>query len=297
VNTVRLILAVEGEEGNNVTSRLPLTFPTFQQFWSFRRDCADAVHLAGCDHPVVIQQVGSACRGWSSNIDKPCEPWRPSSDADFAVFSQDAILQMKGISQNKHIDGESDIYNIYKSSGPLGFYQRTALGKELQKVADKWNKILYGLVRIDGTDFKLNVGPAEDCFYCAIDVYRAVPRKVCYYGLRNSIDDYVHFHQPLKRLFTRCDCRRDGSVCLSCQTEEELDEALGSGDELDPDQDEWSWALKHQLPANAAAYMDKFYPDWPWGKYDLPLGVCHGLATYAEGPAAVAELPPEGIYL
>ena len=130
---------------------------------------------------VVIQQVGSAIRGWASSAEKPLRPWTPKSDADFAVFCDDSKLPT--LATNLRMP------SVFKSNGPFGFYEHTKLGSELAKVSQKWNLIIYGSDTLEeGINFKLNVNTptlyrCEDAiwimrygFHDAVDVVRRRPR-------------------------------------------------------------------------------------------------------------------------
>ena len=56
----------------------------------FKEDLKDA--SKSFKYPIVIQQIGSAIYGWSSNPTKrEGKAWSLKSDTDFAVFSLDAL--------------------------------------------------------------------------------------------------------------------------------------------------------------------------------------------------------------
>jgi hypothetical protein len=103
----------------------------------------------------VVQQVGSATQGWRGNPNKALGPWRPSSDADFALFSPQALVQARevGAPVNEKIILEGRYTVLRNGEG----FERTSLGSALQRFSARWNEIIYGNADADGFDFKLNL--------------------------------------------------------------------------------------------------------------------------------------------
>ena len=101
-------------------------------------------------------QIGSATTGWQGNPNKtPPKNWQTTSDADFAIYSPQALAQAKeaGAPPNKKVVMNGK-YSIVKNGG--GF-DDTPAGERLQAFSRKWNKKLYGREDVDGVDFKLNL--------------------------------------------------------------------------------------------------------------------------------------------
>ena len=151
----RLELAMEGDVDG---VRVPLTFRDRAEFEEFQRDLRDALKRGGV-HDAVVQQVGSATTGFKGNPTKPFGPWRPDSDTDLAVFSQDARKQ--AMANNSPVNPkivQNGNYTVFKNEikgTDQGFY-KTPVGRELEALAVKWNIRVYGDASADGFDFKLN---------------------------------------------------------------------------------------------------------------------------------------------
>jgi hypothetical protein len=159
----RLKLAVEGDPKTG--ERIPLTFPDAQTFHEFKAELQAAL-LRGGVTDATVQQVGSATLGWKGNPNKELGPWKPTSDADCAVFSVQALEQARAINApvNKGKPGQPDTapqlggnYTVFKSGADVGGFYATPVGKELEALAKRWNTRLYGSATADGFDFKLNL--------------------------------------------------------------------------------------------------------------------------------------------
>ncbi|MBI4700708.1 MAG: type VI secretion system tip protein VgrG [Deltaproteobacteria bacterium] len=165
-------------EGDPVTGeRVPLTFKTPEQYHRFQQELGELLASEGITD-ATVQQVGSGTTGWKGNPKKPKPPavfdplvhtFKPTSDADFAIFSPQMLAQAKANDSPvnpKIVQGGR--YTILKNHAQkhAGFY-RTPIGHKLKLFAHKWNKEIYGKARgVDGFDFKLNLstkpfGPAS----------------------------------------------------------------------------------------------------------------------------------------
>ncbi len=120
----------------------------------------------------VVVQLGSGTTGWSTAPgkyeapdgtmkDKVGKPWKPTSDTDFAIFSDQALVQAmeKGAiinPKNKQAGLFTTVKNRGEKPGEMGFAD-TPLGADLDKLAKEWDLKIYGKPVKDGFDFKLNL--------------------------------------------------------------------------------------------------------------------------------------------
>src|SRR5262249_16953337 len=99
----RLRVAMEGDSDGQ---RIPLTYEDRAQFDRFRAELANVFESEGITDATVVQ-IGSATQGWKGNPQKYIDyiskggtdegwaeqgAWKPSSDTDFAVFSEQALV-------------------------------------------------------------------------------------------------------------------------------------------------------------------------------------------------------------
>jgi len=156
VSKERLRLAVEGDPLTG--QRVPLTFKDAAQLSEFQADLTSVLSAQGIDD-ATIQQLGSGTTGWRGNPNKEIAAWKPTSDTDFAIFSDQALTQARehGVPVNQKIT-QGGRYTVLKNDvlGGDGFYD-TPVGKELEALARKWNKIIYGDEDAEGFDFKMNL--------------------------------------------------------------------------------------------------------------------------------------------
>src|SRR5687767_6411824 len=149
VTRERLKLAVEGGPDGQ---RIPLNFKDRAQFDRFQSELKDIFKSEGIDD-ATVNQVGSATQGFKGNPKKPApfKPdgsinpdayWSPSSDLDFAVFSDQALAQARAagakVNENVIVGGK---YTVLKNSSGV---QNTGLGQKLDAFAKKWNQEFYG---------------------------------------------------------------------------------------------------------------------------------------------------------
>jgi hypothetical protein len=163
VTREQLKLAVEGDASGE---RIPLTFPDAKTFHEFQADLRAALSRAGITD-ATVQQVGSATMGWKGNPEKPLGPFNAlgqpgvkPSDADMAVFSLQGLEQARQIGAVANpkvaMGGElTVVWNNPKDGAPA--FAKTPLGQELDALAKRWTKRLYGSEGADGFDFKLNL--------------------------------------------------------------------------------------------------------------------------------------------
>lgn len=166
VTRERLALAVEGDASGR---RIPLNFKDEAQFDRFQKELGDILASEGIDD-ATIKQVGSATKGFKGNPKKPgpFDPdgkvnpaayWSPSSDLDFAVFSDQALAQARAAgakaNPNVVVGGK---YTVLKNGGGVA---NTPLGQKLEAFAQKWNREFYGDAAtrpgFEGIDFKVNL--------------------------------------------------------------------------------------------------------------------------------------------
>lgn len=145
-------------EGDATGKRIPLTFKSKEQYAQFQKELREALARGGADD-ATVQQVGSATTGYRGNPTKEFGPWKPSSDSDFAVFSEKALAQARA--NNTPVNPkivQNGEYTVFKNEVPgtdQGFYN-TPVGKQLDALAQRWNTEIYGDPKVDGFDFKLN---------------------------------------------------------------------------------------------------------------------------------------------
>jgi hypothetical protein len=88
------------------------------------------------------------------------KPWSPASDTDFAIFSDQALMQAqkRGVPINPK-NSQNGQYTTLKNNAADGLpgFKDTPLGAKLDALAKKWNKRIYGTEDIDGFDFKINL--------------------------------------------------------------------------------------------------------------------------------------------
>jgi hypothetical protein len=178
VTMEQLELAVKGDKNGQ---RVPLTFSVQggtlthdvdharKLFAEFQAELKAVFASEGITDAVVVQ-LGSSTTGWSTSpamtkvngVDKPKlgKAWSPKSDADFAIFSDQAMMQAmhEGAIINLKITaaGKFTIIKNHGRDGAKGFAD-TKLGKKLDDLAKAWNERIYGTQDVDGFDFKLNL--------------------------------------------------------------------------------------------------------------------------------------------
>ena len=177
----RLRLAVMGDETGQ---RIPLTYgadidQAKKAFKELQADVKAAFEAEGITDAVVVQ-LGSGTTGWSTAPGKERKMWTPKSDVDFAIFSDQALVQAQKLNvpinpKNKQEGKYTTLKN--KPEDGQGFYD-TPLGKRLEKVAKKWNEKVYGDPDIeDGFDFKLNL-QSDKPFKSAVPVMQAARPQI-----------------------------------------------------------------------------------------------------------------------
>ncbi|WP_148314645.1 PAAR domain-containing protein [Sorangium cellulosum] len=157
----RLKMAVEGDADGQ---RVPLTYKDRAQFDRLQSDIRNVFESEGITD-ATVKQLGSATDGFKGNPDKPFGFWSPKSDTDFAIHSDQALVQAQqaGAPYNAK-------YGIFKNGeapsalnpeGKPGL-SNTSLGSKLNALAERWNVEIYGEPNPSngGFDFKLN-GPRE----------------------------------------------------------------------------------------------------------------------------------------
>ncbi|AUX49055.1 uncharacterized protein SOCE26_106000 [Sorangium cellulosum] len=157
----RLRMAVEGDTDGQ---RVPLTYKDRAQFDRLQSDIKNTFESEGITD-ATVQQLGSATDGFKGNPDKPFGFWSSKSDTDFAIHSDQALVQAQqaGAPYNAK-------YGIFKNGeapsavnpeGKPGL-SNTSLGSKLNALAEKWNVEIYGEPNPSngGFDFKLN-GPRD----------------------------------------------------------------------------------------------------------------------------------------
>ena len=175
VSKERLQLAVKGDPRTG--ERIPLTYGSDpveakRLFDQFRGELQEVFNSEGVTDAVVVQ-LGSGSTGWSSAPGKTGKAWTPTSDVDFAIFSDQALAQAKSVNapvnpKNQQSGKYTTIWNEPKTGAP-GFHA-TALGEKLAKLSIRWNKIVFGDADAEGFDFKLNLG--SEPFVFAVPVIR-----------------------------------------------------------------------------------------------------------------------------
>lgn len=168
----RLKLAVEGDANGE---RIPLNFKDADQFHEFQRELQAVLSKHGITD-AVIQQLGSGTTGWRGNPNKEFAPWKPTSDVDFAIFSDQLLKEALAVDAevNDKIaqGGKFTVLRNKSKVGGKGFYD-TPVGKDLDALAKRWNERIYGDPDIDGFDFKLNL--SDQPFSRAVNVIQNEP--------------------------------------------------------------------------------------------------------------------------
>lgn len=125
--------------------RVPLTFPTREDFVEFRAELSKILAQEGITDATIVQ-LGSATSGWKGNPGKPIGPWKPTSDADIDIFSPQAIAQARahGCPINPLLT-QHGRFLFFEHHTPMntGFYD-TPLGIRLEALARQWNRRIYG---------------------------------------------------------------------------------------------------------------------------------------------------------
>ncbi len=198
VTMEQLELAVKGDK-NGV--RVPLTFSVQggklghdveqakKLYAEFQAELKAVFTSEGISDAVVVQ-LGSGTTGWSSapgtykvnGVDQPKvgKEWKPTSDTDFAIFSDQALAQamQEGASINPK-NKQAGKYTTIKNSGKDGTkgFSDTKLGKKLEGLSKEWNERIYGKRDVDGFDFKLNL-QSDAPFKSAVPVLQVQKPKI-----------------------------------------------------------------------------------------------------------------------
>ncbi|WP_437484838.1 PAAR domain-containing protein [Sorangium sp. So ce1014] len=153
----RLKMAVEGAGDGQ---RVPLTYKDRAQFDRLQGEIKNTFESEGITD-ATVQQLGSATDGFKGNPEKPFGFWSSKSDTDFAIHSDQALVQAQqaGAPYNTR-------YGIFKNGeapsalNPEGRpgLANTSLGSKLNALAERWNVEIYGEPNPSngGFDFKLN---------------------------------------------------------------------------------------------------------------------------------------------
>jgi hypothetical protein len=162
VSRARLRLAFEGNPKTG--ERVPLTFPDEASYHAFQAELR-AVFASEGITDAVVQQVGSATKGYKGNPNKPFGPWSPKSDADFAVFSRQALVQAQAVDAKVNTNPKVTLdgrYTVLKNTGEAGRagFGDTPLGRKLDQLSRKWTERLWPDADKPMVDFKLNLSDA-----------------------------------------------------------------------------------------------------------------------------------------
>ena len=184
VSFEQLELAVKGDSATG--QRVPLNFSVEsgtlvpdvatakKNFAEFQDDVRAVFERHGIDDAVVVQ-LGSGTTGWSTSPKKKGKSWSPQSDVDFAIFSDQALVQARKIGAPINPDNSAGgRYTTLKNNvdGGGGFYD-TPLGRDLKELSRKWDRRIYGEDAVaDGFDFKLNLD-SDKPFKTAVPVLQA----------------------------------------------------------------------------------------------------------------------------
>lgn len=192
VDRERLKLVVEGDQDG---VRVPLPFHDRAQFQRFVADLEHTLLWEGITDATVMQ-IGPGTAGWSGNAERFSDymnhggtekgwfeygAWKPGSDTDFVIFSEQALVQARQVMEHdpqidrKHrlfMNGEAPA-GINEKSGRPGF-ANAPLGAKLLDLALRWNNELYGSPNPEagGFDFKLNLDIKLTGLSTALTVYR-----------------------------------------------------------------------------------------------------------------------------
>ncbi|MBZ5522666.1 MAG: hypothetical protein LAP21_10550 [Acidobacteriia bacterium] len=192
VDRERLKLAVEGD---NDGLRVPLPFHDRAQFLRFVADLEHTLLWEGITDAEVVQ-IGPGTDGWSGNAERFMDymknggtengwfkygAWKPGSDTDFVIFSDQALVQaMQVMEKNPQIDRKYRLFmngeaptSANEKSGRPGF-ANAPLGAKLLELALRWNAEIYGSPNPEagGFDFKLNADIDLTLLSKALTVYR-----------------------------------------------------------------------------------------------------------------------------
>lgn len=190
-NPAELKAAIEGVDGQ----RVPLTYKENPAMLKeFQKDLGNVFESEGITDATVVQ-IGSGTQGWKGNPVKYLDyqakvaageetrpwsdygAWKPSSDTDFAVFSDQALVKAQQV--DAPVNGE---YGVFKNGAPPGREAEfpngkpgmidSSLGQKLDALAMKWNQKVYGDPNppSGGFDFKINI--KTDPFTTPPTVYR-----------------------------------------------------------------------------------------------------------------------------
>jgi len=155
----RLKLAVVGDDFGN---RTPLSFIDYNQFERFGYDVIKALDESNllCQSGICqVLVIGSSVKGWAAK-DGTIVPWKPTSDLDVAIVCPDLVSSMGHL-----LELGDRCKNVFKNTGPLGFYNVTRVGRLLRKVANEWSTVIKALI-----SFKLTVD-SETRFHNPFSLY------------------------------------------------------------------------------------------------------------------------------
>jgi hypothetical protein len=141
-------------------------------------------------------QIGPGTQGWSGNAERYTDyinsggtdkgwfeygAWKPGSDTDFVVFSDQALVQAKEVMEkDPQIDRKHRLFKNGEApteandkSGRPGF-ANAPLGAKLLALALRWNTELYGSPNPEagGFDFHLNLDINLTLLSKPLTVYR-----------------------------------------------------------------------------------------------------------------------------
>lgn len=160
VSKERLTQAVKGGSDGE---RVPLTYGadpteakrTFHQLQAELQALLDSEGITDA----VIVQLGSGTTGWSTAPGKTGKAWSSKSDVDFAIFSDQILAQARAIGakinpKNKIGDQYTTLRNTQEGKHS---FEYTPVGAKLKRLAQDWNRRIYGRDVPDGFDFKINL--------------------------------------------------------------------------------------------------------------------------------------------
>lgn len=191
VDRERLKLAVEGDKDG---LRVPLPFHDRAQFLRFAADLEDTLLSEGITDAAVMQ-IGPGTTGWSGNAQRYMDflnrggteqgwfeygAWKPGSDTDFVIFSDQALVQAKAVmEQNPQIDVKHRLFKNGEAptqANPAGRpgFANAPLGAKLLELALRWNQEIYGSPNppAGGFDFMLNLDIGLKRYSQPVTVYR-----------------------------------------------------------------------------------------------------------------------------
>jgi hypothetical protein len=156
LNRERLRLAVEGDP--HTGERIPLTFPDEKTYREFQTEIRAVFESEGITD-AVVQQLGSGTKGFKSNPKKKFGTWSPKSDADFAIFSRQALAQAMDVdAQPNRSVSMGGRYTVVKNEakGGKGLID-TSIGERLEVLSRRWTQRLWPNAQEKMIDFKLNL--------------------------------------------------------------------------------------------------------------------------------------------